>query len=121
MANEITLSLKLSVAKGFLAHSENPSTQSVTMNGTTATGGVQTIGTTGEVLVVSDVGTCGYAYFRNTDATISVDIGTGTAGAFVAFLRLKAGECSVCRLGTNAPTARSVSSTVNLQYFILAD
>ena len=122
MANEITLNLKLSVAKTYLVHTENPGTQSVTMTGTNAVGGVQNIGTTAEVLVVSDVGTCGYAYFRNTDATTSVDIGTGT-GTFVPFLRLKAGECAVCRLGTNAPTAKSVSATltVNLQYFILTD
>jgi len=120
MANEITLNLKLSVAKTYLVHTENPGTQSVTMTGTNAAGGVQAIGTAGELLGVTDVTTSGYAYFRNTDATNYVEIGTGT-GTFVAFLKLKAGECAICRLGTNAPSARANTAAVNLQYFILAD
>lgn len=121
MAQEITVTLKMSVAKGYLVQKFEPGTILVDMSGTNAIGGVQNIGTTGEALTITDVSTAGYAFFRNTSTTISVDIGTGTAGSFVAFMRLKAGEVAICRLGTNAPTARSVSSTVDLQFFILAD
>ena len=120
MADEITLNLKLAVANGFLVQRFDPSTLTVTMTGTTAAGGVQTIGTTAETLGVTDVSTCGYAYFRNTDATNFVEIGTGT-GTFVAFAKLKAGEAAILRLGTNAPTARANTAAVNLQYFILQD
>jgi len=120
MADEITLNLKLAVDKSFLVQKFDSSTQLVTMTGSTATGGVQTIGTTAEVLVMSDVTTSGYAYFRNTDAAIAIELGTGTT-AFATFLKLKAGEVAVCRLSTNAPTARAASTTANLQYFILQD
>lgn len=121
MANEITLTLKMSVSKGFLSHREDPGVQSVDMNGSNGTGGIQNIGTTAETIVMGDTGTAGYAYLRNTDSTNYVDIGTGTGGSFVAFAKLKAGECCVFRLGTNAPTARANTAAINLQYFILSD
>ena len=120
MANEITLNLKLSVNKGFLAHREDPGPITVDLNGSNATGGVQSIGTTGEALSVTDVSTTGWSYFRNLGPTNYVDLGTGTT-TFVAFARLKAGEATIMRLGTNAPTARANTAAVNLQYYILAD
>jgi hypothetical protein len=120
MANEITLQLKMTVAKGFLAHREDPGTLLVDMTGTNATGGVQAIGTSGEALSVTDVSTPGYAYFRNLGPTNFVEIGTGTT-TFVAFAKLKAGEAAIMRLGTTAPTARANTAPVNLQYYILAD
>ncbi len=122
MADEITVNLQISAKNGYLAFSEKTGNFLVTMNGTTGAGGIQTIGTSAELLVVTDVGTAGYAFFRNTSTTTNVEIGTGTT-SFVPFLRLKPGETSVCRLGTNAPSAKSSSATVsvNLQYMILAD
>jgi hypothetical protein len=121
MANEIQVTAKLVVSKGYLVHTENPGIIQVTMSGTTATGGAQDIGTSGEAITITDVATAGYAYFRNTSTTEYVEIGTGTAGSFVAFAKLKAGECGVIRLGTNAPTARAQTSSVKLQFYILAD
>ena len=56
-----------------------------------------------------------------TDTTNSIDIGTGTGTNFAAFSRLKPSEFGLIRLGTNAPTAKAVASTVALQYYILAD
>lgn len=121
MANEIQVTTKLAVSKGFLVHAENPGIIQVNMTGTTAAGGAQDIGTTGETITVTDVGTAGYAYFRNTSSTEFVELGTGTAGSFVAFAKLKAGECCILRLGTNSPTARAQTSSVKLQFYILAD
>jgi len=120
MADEITVNLSLSAKKGYLNFKEQTGNFLVTMNGTTGAGGIQTIGTTGELLGVTDVASAGYAFFRNTSTTINVDIGTGTT-TFVAFLKLKPGETAVCRLGTNAPSAKAASSTVDLQYMIFAD
>lgn len=121
MANEISLVLRLTVEKGNFQQAINPGTLTVTMSGTTAAGGVQAIGTTAEAIGVTDVSTCGYAYFRNTDATNFVELGTGTGGSFVAFAKLKAGEAAIVRLGTNAPTAKADTATINLQYYILAN
>jgi len=121
MANEINVTTKIVVSKGYLVHTENPGIIQVTMNGTTASGGALDIGTSAEAITVTDVGTAGYAYFRNTSTTEYVELGTGIAGAFVAFAKLKAGECCVLRLGTNTPTARAQTSSVKLQFYILAD
>lgn len=122
MANEITLNLKLQVLKGSLAHLENPGAISVDLSGTTAVGGVQTIGAAGaEVLIMNDVLSPGYGFFRNTSSSNFVEIGTGTGGSFVPFAKLKAGEAAIMRLSTTTPTAKADTSSVNLQYFILAD
>lgn len=122
MANEITLNLKLQVLKGSLAHLENPGAISVDLSGSTATGGSQTIASSagGTALNMGSVSSAGYAYFRNIDSAITIEIGTNT-GTFAAFAKLKAGEAAIIRLGTNAPYAKAASSSANLQYFILAD
>ena len=121
MANEITLNLRFRVEKGFIVDDFNPGTSLVTMSGSVAVSGVQTIGTTADVLVMSNVSSACYAYFRNTDTTNFVELGTGTGGSFVAFAKLKAGESAIIRLGTNAPTARANTASVNLLYAIYAD
>lgn len=121
MAQEITVTARLSVSKGFLVQKFDPGTILVDMTGTTAIGGVQDIGTTAEALSITDVSTAGYAFFRNTDTTNFVELGTGTAGSFASFAKLKPGETAVLRLGTNAPTARANTAAVKLQFYILAD
>lgn len=123
MPNEITVNVSLGVKNGFLSQSLNPGTVLVNMTGTTAAGGAQEIGTStnAEAISMNDVSSAGYAFFRNTDTTNYVDIGSGTGTNFAAVVRLKAGEAGVFRLGTNAPTARANTAAVKLQYFILAD
>ncbi len=121
MAREITVNLKISTLKGDLNHTENPGTLFVDLAGTTAVGGAATVTTTAAALTMGSVSSAGYAYFKNTGPTNFVEIGTGTGGSFVAFLKLKAGEAAICRLGTNAPTARANTASVSLQYYILAD
>ena len=120
MANEITVSMKLSVVKGFLDHVENPGTQSFDMSGLNASGGVQSIPTAGTLLAFGSVGTPGFAYFRNTGPTNFVEIGTGTT-TFVSFAKLKAGQSMICPLSTNAPSARANTAAINLQYYIVSD
>mgnify|MGYP007083431918 CR=1 FL=1 len=120
MAREITLNLKISTLKGDLNHTENAGTLFVDLTGTTAVGGAATVTTTAAALTMGSVSSAGYAYFRNTGPTNFVEIGTGTS-PFVPFLKLKAGEAAICRLGTNAPTARANTASVSLQYYILAD
>jgi hypothetical protein len=120
MANEIQINLKLNVAKNRLVHREEPGQILVDMTGGTAAGGAQNVTTTAAAITMGSVTTAGYAYFRNTDTTNAIEIGTGTS-PFVPFAKLKAGEAAVFRLGTNSPTAKAAASTVNLQYYILQD
>jgi hypothetical protein len=121
MAQEISINLRMRVNKGFLIHEDSVTNQLVDMTGSVAAGGVQNVGTNPEVIVVNDVATAGYSFFRNTGATNFVELGTGTGTSFVAFAKLKAGETSCLRLGTNAPTARANVAAINLQYYIVSD
>lgn len=124
MADEITINLRLQVSNGFLVHREDPGVLGVTMTGKNGTGGIQNIvagGTAGETITMGDTGTAGYAFFRNTDTANFVEIGIQVTGTFYPFVKLKAGESCVLRLGTNTPYARSNTATTNLQYFILSD
>jgi len=121
MANEIKYQIVFSATKGFLSYATDTTRLTADMAGTVATAGAQSVGTSAEAIVMNDVATAGWAYFRNLDATNNVEIGTGTAGSFVGFAKLKPGEAALIRLGTNAPTARSSASTVVLQYQIMAD
>lgn len=124
MADEITINLRLQVTKGNLTHREDPGVLSVTMTGSNGTGGIQNIvagGTAGETLTMGDTGTAGWSFFRNTDSVNFVEIGIQVAGTFYPFVKLKAGESCLLRLGTNTPYARSNTATTNLQYFIVSD
>jgi hypothetical protein len=121
MANEIQITARLEVSKGFTYAAQLPAPILANLTGTAITSGVQAIGTSAEALLMNDVTTAGYAYFRNTDATNFVEIGTGISTSFVSFAKLKAGEIAVIRLGTNAPTAKADTAAINLQYMILAD
>jgi len=121
MANEITITAKMAVKKDSLDHAENPGTLSFDMSGAVATGGAQAVTTTAAALGIGSVTTAGYSYFRNTGPTNYIEIGTGTGTNFAPFIKLKTGEVAVCRLGTNAPTAKANVATVNLQYYILQD
>lgn len=121
MAQEISINLRMRVTNGFLVHEDSVTNQLVDMTGLVASGGSQNVGTNSEAIVVNDVATAGYAFFRNTGPTNYIDLGTGTGTSFVAFSRLKAGESGCIRLGTNAPTARANVAPVNLQYYILSD
>jgi hypothetical protein len=119
MADEITLNLRMAVQNNLYRETFDPRTVSVTMSGTTVTGGVQSIGTSAEAIVMNDVSSAGYAAFRNTGSS-DIDLGTGTGTSFVGFGRVKAGEVAVMRLSTNAPAARASGSASNLQYLILS-
>lgn len=125
MANEITINLRLLVENGFLVHKEEPGTQSITMTGKRGCGGIQNIGTTAvapaEAVAVGDTGTAGWAFFRNTATANYVEIGVFVSSTFYPFVKLKAGESCILRLGTNAPYALANTAAVDLQYYILSD
>jgi hypothetical protein len=121
MANEITINLRLLVENGFLVHKEEPGTQSITMTGKRGCGGIQNIGTSAEAVAVGDTGTAGWAFFRNTATANYVEVGVLVSATFYPFVKLKAGESCILRLGTNAPYALANTAAVDLQYYILSD
>ena len=98
MAQEIQINCRLVVGKGYLVHREDPGTVSVDLTGTTATGGVQSVTTTAAALGMGSVTSAGMAFFRNTDTTNSIDIGTGDRKS----TRLNSSHSSVSRMPSSA-------------------
>lgn len=127
MANEIQVNVSLIVNKGSLQYSQVPGSLLFDMTGTTSAGGAAAASSSATAVAINlntlTATTVGYAYFRNTDATNTILIGTGTS-TFVPFLELRPREVAVLRLASNGsgttPTFRSTAGTPVLQYWIAA-
>ena len=120
MANEITVNTRLQVTKSYLKTDDNPGTLNVTMTGTNVAGGVQVIGTGAHEALsdVSDIGTAGWAYFRNLDAANFVEVGRDSTGTFVPLVKLLAGEYFAAPLSTDAVYAKADTASVKLYWRI---
>jgi hypothetical protein len=113
MANEISITSKLSVSKGGTTISNATSTDSVDMTGTNMLTNVQSVGTSYEALTLTDIDTASsyWVHLRNKDATnyveVSFDAGSTfslrmNAGEMCGPMRLVAGEQIGCRANTAA-------------------
>jgi hypothetical protein len=129
MANEITLQVSMSVAKGTLRYTFSPPTASINLTGNAASGGVQNIGTAVETLALVDVTTRGMANFINLSTGTEVEVGSTDGTTFNRFGLLKSGEPAVMRLsaqgaGITSPAVRVIvptNGTANLQWQVFAD
>lgn len=124
MASEITVSTYLRVIKGSINLVRQVLNNVVTMTGDDHALVTQVVPTTagGTALTIAPaIGTCGYAHFRNLDATNYIEIGVQVSAAFYPFMKLKAGESAVLRLGTNAPYALANTASVRLEHWIVED
>lgn len=124
MANEIIVSHSLRVRSGIAPYNTDYFRQEMNKSWTQSANGCcsghPSIGTAShEALPVVDVGTAGWAFFKNLDSTNYVEIGTDATGTFVPFLKLLAGESSgPIRLATSAPYAKANTAAVKLEYAI---
>lgn len=107
MADEITLSVRMSVSKGDLRYEFAPDVAAIDLTGNLAAGAVQTISTTTTELQLVGVTTRGMANFLNLSAGTEVEIGAWDGTAFRPFGQLNAGEPAVLRLSTQASTTKS--------------
>jgi hypothetical protein len=124
MASEITVQASLQVSKTYLAERKQPGQLTVDMAGTRYSANVQSVPTTagGTALSIgSNVGTAGWAFFRNTDANNYVQVGVQVSGTFYPLLTLKAGEYCVVRLATDTVYALANTAAVDLEFFVLED
>ena len=129
MANEITLSVNMSVSKGTLRYTFAPPTASINLTGNAAAGGVQNISTNVEALALVDVTTRGLANFINLTTGTEVEIGSDDGTTFHRFGLLKSGEPAVMRLsaqgaGITSPAVRVIvpaAGTANIQWQVFAD
>lgn len=121
MANEITLTTRLQLDNGNLKLDRNPGRRQYTQTTARQSSGVQTIGTGAhEALGVgADIGTAGYAFFQNLDATNFVQIGIDDGGTFEPFAKLTAGQIAIVPLNTKAVYAQADTAAVELEWIIL--
>lgn len=117
MADELTISSGISGAKGYLDIYEEPGSQSIDMDGTRDSSGVQDVGFAAHELLTSDAdfGTAGWAWFRNLDDTNFVELGLDVAAAFVPFAKLLPGEHFVVPLATKSIYAKSDTAAVKVR------
>jgi hypothetical protein len=121
VADELTTNFSLSYSKGSSRLNIPSLQQLIDVASQVRASATQTIGTTHEALVMTDVSSAGAAYFLNTDATNYVDIGVDVTGTFYGLIRLMPGKFAfVPRLATNSPFARANTAAVNLEYIIFS-
>jgi hypothetical protein len=119
MANEITISASLAVAKGNVG-SEALAVSALKANlaGVNFIKETQTIPTTagGTAIALGGLGSVGWFMVKNLDVTNYVDIMTAVSG--VAFARLLPGEICLLRLtpALTAPAALAHTASVAIEY-----
>ena len=122
----IKVTTRLALSNGDLASGTVDSrTQSITQTtaAPTSIGGTQSIGFAAhEALVLTDITTNGWAYFRNRNATNFVELGVDVAATFYPLVRLNANEGCVLRLSQGiTPYAQADTAAVILERLILDD
>jgi len=118
MAGTISQTVSVNVNNGDI-NSQFQKTASITQTNQGHASGCQTIGTTQEVLVVTDISTSGVGYFMNIDATNFVQLGVYVSATFYPLVRLLAGEVATFRLDTGATIyAQADTASCQLVYKI---
>lgn len=118
MANELRLSLTLSFDKGG-ASIQKSKTPSLTVTGTLFAHGVQNVGLVEEELtLVTGMGTLGYVYLHNLDATNFISAGsvTGELG-----IKVKPGEIALFRTNGAGIFVLADTAACDIEYVIIED
>lgn len=125
MANEITVSTTLTCTNGDFSYSRKVSSQQYDQAASGGRGGVQSIGFAAhEAILVTDVTTEGWCFFRNLDSTNFVDIGVDVAATFEPMIRLEPGEPALFRASKDAGAtlyAKADTAAVKIEYMVLED
>lgn len=118
MANELSLRATISFKKGG-AECTRYENISVTVSGDAFSHEVQSVGTTEEALAQgAELGTPGYMFIKNMDATNYVEIGSTTG---VYDIKLKAGEFCIYRHNSATVYAKANTAAVLVEYFLVED
>lgn len=124
MADEITVKAGLKGEKSGRKFDRPVETLRFDQSGADGVTNIQVIPTTanGTAFVVpAAIGTCGWALFKNLDATNYVEVGVQSGGTFYPTVKLKAGEVALFRLASNAPYGLANTGSVSVEYTILED
>lgn len=117
MANELSLSLAVTYAKGNAGYTRSSGAVAVTVTGAPVLTGVQNIPTSNTVIEAGAVAVGGYVLLHNADATNYIEV--GETGAPV--IKLKAGEWALLRWTGTALYAIANTGACNLEYAIFSD
>jgi hypothetical protein len=125
MANEISITNRLQIAKGSFQFFFAPNTLQADLASEASAGGNQIIGSGAEALDLNgDVSANGVAYFQNLSTAIPIELGISgytstTAGtSMISLFRLNAGESCIARAATTSIFAKAITSGTNTQAFV---
>ena len=120
MANEIEVTARLKINDGTASIMEMA--QALTqfdLTGSHYIHNIQLLSTSAEALVLGDVATLGWSFFKNLDATIIIQI--IAASGETPIIALEGGEIAMFRFdtGITAPFVDAASGTPNLEYLLI--
>lgn len=122
MANEITLTLGLTVSKGGVTETFNPGQKQFTMSGTNIARLTQTVGfAAAEVLILGDVvGAPGYILMHNLDATNYVEVFNET-GATLPVVHLRPGGYALFEFAASAtaPFVQANTGACKIEFLVV--
>lgn len=125
MANEISITNRLQIAKGSFQFFFAPNTLQADLASEASAGGNQIIGSAAEALDLNgDVLANGVAYFQNLSTAIPIELGisgytsTTATTSMISLLRLNAGESCIARAATTSIFAKAITSGTNTQAFV---
>lgn len=124
MADEISITTRMRVVKSSLEIEKRQRTDTWDMAGDAYMDQVISVATTAAgvaITMASAIGTPGWCYARNLDATNYVDLGRQVGGTFYPMVKIQAGESVLFRLGcaNNELYARANTSAVLLALTIV--
>ncbi len=125
MANEISITTRLQIAKGSFQFFFAPNTLQADLASEASAGGNQIIGSGAEALDLNgDVSANGVAYFQNLSTAIPIELGisaytsTSASTSMISLFRLNAGESCIARAATTSIFAKAITSGTNTQAFV---
>lgn len=119
MANEITLSAKLSISKSGVEEDLSFTGIQVTQSGSNWIKNIQSIATSETALQKGSVTTPGICIIKNLDSTNFVSVRHTTGGSNC--LKIKPGEAQLIRFSNSAPYLIADTAAVRIEYLLLED
>lgn len=126
MANEVTVSVALSVNNGNYAESFQASGLRYDQTTQLASSGITNVGTAVVSVSLGEITTAGYAAFRNlstaTSGTAYIALGAYDGTTLHEFVHLRRGQPAVLPLDNNVTVgARAYGTATRLRYVVLAE
>ena len=118
MANEVSVSVSLQVNNGNMSFVKRDSYTADQSAAGGPSNGVQEIGTSHELVSITDITNKGFVYFGNLDTANYVEIGVDVSSTFYPLARLSAGESATLRLSPSvAVYAQANTAAVKLETY----